>query len=70
MRSGMVEQIKREINILKQIKHPHVVELKEVLSSKGKIFMVMELITGGELFDKLAAEGPMKVKLIKSEPVN
>lgn len=60
VRSGMVEQIKREITILKQIRHPHIVNLLEVMSSRDKIFMVMELVTGGELFDKVVAEGPMK----------
>lgn len=60
VRSGMVEQIKREISILKQIRHPHIVNLLEVMSSRDKIFMVMELVTGGELFDKVVAEGPMK----------
>ena len=57
---GLVEQIKREIAILKAIHHPHIVNLKEVLTSKEKIYMVMELVTGGELFDKIALEGPMK----------
>lgn len=60
VRTGMVEQIKSEIAILKQINHPYVVDLKEVMSSKDKIYMVMELITGGDLFDKIAEEGPMK----------
>lgn len=60
VRTGMVEQVKREITILKRIKHPYVVDLKEVMSSKDKIFMVMELVTGGDLFDKIAVEGPMK----------
>ena len=31
------------------------------MSSRDKIFMVLELVTGGELFDKVVAEGPMKV---------
>jgi hypothetical protein len=32
------------------------------MSSRDKIFMVLELVTGGELFDKVVAEGPMKVR--------
>ena len=44
-----------------QIRHPHIVNLLEVMSSRDKIFMVLELVTGGELFDKIVAEGPMKV---------
>ena len=60
VRTRMVEQVKKEITILKQLHHPHVVDLKEVMSSRDKIFMAMELVTGGDLFDKIATEGPMK----------
>ncbi|PRW55916.1 CBL-interacting serine threonine- kinase 3-like [Chlorella sorokiniana] len=60
IRSGMTEQIKREITILKQIRHPHIVNLLEVMSSRDTIFMVMELVTGGDLFDRVVAHGPMK----------
>ncbi len=55
--SGMVTKIR----ILKSLRHPNVVELKEVLASRQQIFMVMELVHGGELFDKIIAEGPMSV---------
>lgn len=61
--SGMAPKIKQEIRILKQLRHPHVVELKEVLASRQQIFMVMELVPGGELFDKIVAEGPMNVSI-------
>ena len=57
----MVTKIKQEIRILKSLRHPNVVELKEVLASRQQIFMVMELVHGGELFDKIIAEGPMSV---------
>ncbi|KAG7669363.1 hypothetical protein KSW81_007518 [Nannochloris sp. 'desiccata'] len=66
VRTGMVEQIKREITILKKIHHPYIVNLQEVMSSKDKIFMVMELVTGGDLFDKIAVEGPMKEPAAKT----
>lgn len=39
------------------------VELKEVMASRQKVYMVMELVPGGELFDKVVAEGPMSVRL-------
>lgn len=42
---------------MKMVKHDYVVQLKEVLASRTKIFIVLELITGGELFDKIVAEG-------------
>lgn len=54
---SMGEQIKKEINVMKMVKHRHVVNLNEVLASKTKIFIVLELVTGGELFDKIVAAG-------------
>ncbi|GMF11554.1 unnamed protein product [Phytophthora lilii] len=53
----MGAQIKKEISIMKMVRHRHVVVLKEVLASRTKIFIVLELITGGELFDKIVSEG-------------
>ena len=68
--SGMVTKIKQEIRILKSLRHPNVVELKEVLASRQQIFMVMELVHGGELFDKIIAEGPMSVEFyIKQQQI-
>ncbi|CAH8281990.1 unnamed protein product [Eruca vesicaria subsp. sativa] len=53
-RQGMMEQIKREISIMKLVRHPNIVELKEVMATKTKIFFVMEFVRGGELFDKVS----------------
>jgi serine/threonine protein kinase len=56
-KQNMGAQIKKEISIMKMVRHKHIVVLKEVLASRTKIFIVLELITGGELFDKIVAEG-------------
>jgi len=56
-KQNMGAQIKKEISIMKMVKHENVVKLYEVLASRTKIFIVLELITGGELFDKIVAEG-------------
>ncbi|KAJ6818550.1 CBL-interacting protein kinase 32-like isoform X2 [Iris pallida] len=53
LKHKLVEQIKREISTMKLIKHPNVVRLHEVMGSKTKIFIVLEFVTGGELFDKI-----------------
>jgi len=34
-----------------------VVQLREVLASRTKIFIVLEFVTGGELFEELVTEG-------------
>ncbi|XP_066391313.1 CBL-interacting protein kinase 21-like isoform X6 [Miscanthus floridulus] len=56
------EQIKREIATLKLLKHPNVVRLYEVSASKTKIYMVLEYVNGGELFDKIALKGKLTEK--------
>ncbi|MBA0567702.1 hypothetical protein Golob_005249, partial [Gossypium lobatum] len=53
----MVDQIKREISIMKLVRHPYVVRLHEVIASRTKIYIILEFITGGELFDKIVHKG-------------
>ncbi|RZC79408.1 hypothetical protein C5167_003600 [Papaver somniferum] len=53
-KEGLMEQIKREISVMRLVRHPNVVELKEVMATRGKIFFVMEYVRGGELFAKVA----------------
>ncbi|XP_051207623.1 CBL-interacting protein kinase 8 isoform X3 [Lolium perenne] len=57
LKHKMVDQIKREISIMKLVRHPNVVRLHEVLASRKKIFIILEFITGGELFDKIIRHG-------------
>ncbi|TYI80051.1 hypothetical protein E1A91_D05G064400v1 [Gossypium mustelinum] len=52
-KEGMMEQIKREISVTRLVRHPNVVELKEAMATKTKIFFVMEYVRGGELFAKV-----------------
>ncbi|XP_073008928.1 CBL-interacting protein kinase 26-like [Typha latifolia] len=54
LRVGLMEQIKREISIMRLVRHPHIVQLYEVMASKSKIYFVMEYVKGGELFNKVA----------------
>ncbi|KAJ6915282.1 hypothetical protein NC651_017315 [Populus alba x Populus x berolinensis] len=39
---------------MRLVRHPNIVELKEVMATKTKIFFVMEYVRGGELFAKVA----------------
>ncbi|KAE9604566.1 putative protein kinase CAMK-CAMKL-CHK1 family [Lupinus albus] len=56
----MIGQIKREISTMKLIRHPNVIHMHEVMASKTKIYIVLEFVTGGELFDKIASNGRLK----------
>jgi len=50
---NMHEKIRREINILQFLKHPHVIRLYELIDTPSDIFMVMEYVPGGELFEHI-----------------
>lgn len=43
-----------EIDILKQLDHPNILKLYEFFKDSKRYFLVTELCTGGELFDKIA----------------
>lgn len=44
---------------MKMINHHHVVAVKDVFATSAKIFIVLEFVGGGELFDKIANEGKL-----------
>ncbi|KAG8482328.1 hypothetical protein CXB51_027290 [Gossypium anomalum] len=60
LKHKMISQIKREISTMKLIKHPNVIRMFEVMASKTKIYIVLEFVTGGELFDNIARRGRLK----------
>lgn len=45
--------IQTEVEIMSQIDHPNIIKLYEVYDEKQKLYMVLELMTGGELFDRI-----------------
>ncbi|XP_078437560.1 CBL-interacting serine/threonine-protein kinase 6-like [Wolffia australiana] len=60
-KAGMMEQVKREISAMKAVSsHPNIVELREVLATKSKIYLAMELVRGGELFSKISRHGRLR----------
>lgn len=52
--TNLVSNVKREISIMRRLRHPNIVKLYEVLASKTKIYVVMEFVKGGELFAKVS----------------
>ncbi|XP_013858893.1 death-associated protein kinase 2 [Austrofundulus limnaeus] len=48
------EEIEREVDILQQIQHPNIVTLHDVYENRTDVVLVLELVSGGELFDFLA----------------
>ncbi|XP_052827482.1 calcium/calmodulin-dependent protein kinase type 1 [Octopus bimaculoides] len=54
---GKEESLENEIQVLRRLKHPNIVQLLDVFEDKQRVFLVMELVTGGELFDRIVEKG-------------
>ncbi|KPA79957.1 putative protein kinase [Leptomonas pyrrhocoris] len=50
-------KIKREIKIMRVLRHPHITRLYDVVKTKHDIVIVMEYVSGGELFDYISRKG-------------
>ncbi|XP_075445132.1 serine/threonine-protein kinase H2 [Ascaphus truei] len=46
-----------ELNILRRVSHHNIIQLIEVFEAHDRVYMVMELATGGELFDRIITKG-------------
>ncbi|KAJ6333397.1 hypothetical protein OIU77_009295 [Salix suchowensis] len=64
LKVGLMAHIKREISILRRVRHPNIVQLFEVMATKAKIYFVMEYVRGGELFNKVA-KGRLKEEVAR-----
>jgi len=53
----MEDAVQTEVDILRSINHPNIIKLYEVQDEKKKMNLVMELATGGELFDRIIERG-------------
>ena len=56
-KQNMSAQIKKEIYLMRMINHKNVIGIKDVFATTSKIFIVLELVEGGELYDKIVDEG-------------
>ncbi|KAE8607974.1 hypothetical protein XENTR_v10011345 [Xenopus tropicalis] len=51
------EVCESELNVLRRVRHTNIIQLIEVFESQERVYMVMELATGGELFDRIITKG-------------
>ena len=52
-----IERFRQEISIMKQLDHPNIIRLFETFEDHRNIYLVMELASGGELFDRIIELG-------------
>jgi len=52
-----IKLLRREVQIMKKLDHPNILKLYEVYEDDKQFFLVMELVKGKELFDKIVERG-------------
>lgn len=55
-------RVEREIKLMSLLKHPNIVNMKELLNLEDQYLLVLEYAPGGELFDYIVARGRVKEK--------
>lgn len=49
-----LQLLSREINIMKKLQHKNIVQLFDIYETSSELFLVLEFIPGGELFDQVS----------------
>ena len=57
VKNNMGLQVSKEVAILKSLNHPNIVGIEQVLMSSECLYILMEYVTGGELFEQIAKNG-------------
>ncbi|XP_039731926.1 serine/threonine-protein kinase DCLK2 isoform X5 [Pteropus medius] len=52
---GKEHLIENEVSILRRVKHPNIIMLVEEMETATELFLVMELVKGGDLFDAITS---------------
>ncbi|XP_066457690.1 calcium/calmodulin-dependent protein kinase type 1D-like [Eleutherodactylus coqui] len=55
--SSRDRSLENEIAVLKKIKHDNIVTLEDIYESSSHFYLVMQLVSGGELFDRILERG-------------
>ena len=52
-----------EINIMRELDHPHIIKLHEVFETENSFYLILDLMQGGKLEDKILANNNKKFKI-------
>ncbi|XP_034146948.1 serine/threonine-protein kinase DCLK2 isoform X2 [Esox lucius] len=53
--SGKEHLIENEVAVLRRVKHPNIIQLIEEVDTPTELYLVMELVKGGDLFDAITS---------------
>ncbi|KAK2365906.1 SNF1-related protein kinase catalytic subunit alpha KIN10 [Trifolium repens] len=56
----MEEMVREEINILRLLRHPHIIQVYDVVETTTNIYVIMEYVEFGELFDYIIVKGMLQ----------
>ena len=51
---NLIDSLKTEVQLMKQVNHPYIVKLHEVMVTQQKFLLIMEYLNGGDLFDRIS----------------
>ena len=57
LRRNLTRQLRKEILIMKQLKHSNVVQMQQVLANQTQLFVIVEYISRGDLLGELRKQG-------------
>ncbi|XP_013386116.1 serine/threonine-protein kinase Chk2 [Lingula anatina] len=62
---NLEKQVINEVNILKGLKHPCIISIEDVIDTPECVYIVLELVEGGELFDRVVSKGFFEENIAK-----
>jgi len=59
---GDLKILETEVNIMRQVSHSNIIKMYDVFESRSKMCLVLDLLEGGELFDRIIEKGHFSEK--------
>lgn len=67
LNANSLEKLFREVSIMKILNHPNIVKLYEVIETEKTLYLAMEYINNGEVFEYLVKNGRMKENVARQK---